>query len=77
MRGQAKKDYGPCTKCGERPATGIWPDDGGSLAYTHGAYPHWCEVCILQVQIINCRQAAARLPSLEAKLQALRLKDQP
>lgn len=54
-----------------RPATLIWTGDGGFLAFNHGMYEFWCEVCALEVQVAHARDAAARLPELEQRLAAL------
>lgn len=61
---------GLCQKCRERPATLDWVGDGGTLAWAHGMSSRWCEICALRAQVVHCREAVERLPSLEAKLDA-------
>lgn len=68
---RAQEDHGTCPSCNERPATGIWVGDGGVMAYFHGAYTYWCEPCMLTAQIEHCKEAAERLPELEARLAEL------
>lgn len=56
-----------CENCGEREATRQWAE-GGALAITHGFIQNWCAVCVLEAQIAYARNAASRLPELEAQL---------
>lgn len=62
------KDYGPCTKCGQRPSTVIWVCEGDFNMY-------WCEQCVLEAQIAYAQEVASRLPGLEARLVKLRAEE--
>lgn len=59
-----------CQKCRKRPSTTQWVGDGGALAYTHGFYELWCDVCVLTEQLKHARATARRIPVLERKLAA-------
>lgn len=57
-----------CQNCGENEATQRWVGEGGVLGLIHGAYEHWCEVCVLTAQIDHAEERAALLPELRARL---------
>lgn len=40
-----------CQKCNKRKATEIWIGEGDVLSYVHGAYEHWCLVCVSRAQL--------------------------
>jgi len=61
----------PCQHCGERPSTGMWTGDSGTLAYVHGCYAFWCAQCMLRAQIEHAEGCAARLPELRSALEKL------
>ena len=56
---------GQCQRCQQRPATQWWCP-GGALALAHGMAAAWCELCVVTEQLQHCREAAARIPELEA-----------
>lgn len=72
VRGPDAKIGDPCAKCGERPSTMVWADDGGALAYSHGFYTFWCDVCALTAQLEHAKERAALIPELERKLEEAR-----
>jgi hypothetical protein len=61
-----------CQHCHKRRSTTEWVGDGGSLAYVHGFAKRWCDVCALEAQLDYARQAAERIPDLEARLAKVR-----
>ena len=63
-------DDGLCRSCRRREATVNWVGDGGVMAYVHGAYQRWCNVCAVRAQIAHAEEAAASLPALRAELAA-------
>jgi hypothetical protein len=65
------KDYGICRNCNERAAIGKWVGNGSVMDLVHGNYTYWCEPCMLRAQIEHAREAAERLPELEARLAKL------
>lgn len=60
-----------CQKCGQRQATQVWIGEGGTLAFVHGQYQLWCDLCVVQVQLEYARESAKRIPELEKKLEEL------
>ena len=56
-----------CQKCGSRPATKTWAE-GGIMDFIHGMSAQWCLHCVITEQLRFAREAAARIPELEAKL---------
>ena len=64
---------GPCQCCGVAPATCFWTgDDSTGLSLAHGCYQMWCEACCCAAQLRAAREAADRIPALEARLRELR-----
>jgi hypothetical protein len=63
-------DYGDgmCQNCKQNPATTNWTGEGGVIAFVHGAYQRWCDVCCVTAQLEHARAMAAQIPDLEAKL---------
>lgn len=61
-----------CAKCNKRPATDWWAGDGGMIGAVHGCVAPWCKVCCLEEQLTYARNAAQRIPELEAELAALK-----
>lgn len=65
-----------CTNCKSRRASVNWVGSGGGvLDYVHGNYTRWCEFCAVTTQVAHCRDAASRLPELEARLADLEKAD--
>lgn len=66
-------DYGDgtCQNCKQRPATENWTGGGGVMAFVHGIYQRWCEVCCVTAQLEHAQAQAAQVPELEARLQRL------
>jgi hypothetical protein len=65
-----------CDNCGIRPveAGTYWDGSGCSLCAARRGYqnlPQWCDRCMLEAKLEHDRAAAARIPELEAKLNAL------
>lgn len=58
-----------CEKCHAAEGDQIWTES--ALSYVHGAYQHWCGRCVVVAQLAFCRDAAGRIPSLQAKLDAI------
>ncbi len=63
---------GLCKCCRKRKATIQWVGDGGVMAWAHGMAEGWCEICATEAQVEYARDAAQRLPELEARLAELR-----
>lgn len=61
---------GDCEKCFSRPATENFTM-GGALDFVHGMFERWCRRCVIEAQIANCEEAAARLPNLYDELATL------
>ena len=60
---------GDCENCGQRPAETVWIGEGGSLAFSRQYMQQlWCQRCALTAQLEHAREAAARIPELEASL---------
>lgn len=57
-----------CANCQKRLGTIDWVGEGGTLAFSHGFYVKWCEVCALEEQIKHAEERAAILPELRAQL---------
>ena len=58
-----------CQNCGaDRPLRDF--AEGGTMAWVHGVYARWCEVCILTRMLEFARERAAAIPELEKKLAA-------
>ena len=72
----AIKKSGVCENCRLRPATLDWYGEGGALAFTHGFFERWCELCATEYQIEfaerQIRDCTERLPELRSKLLTLR-----
>jgi hypothetical protein len=64
----SEKPHGKCQNCNERDATQTWVGEGGVMAWTHGMYQYWCELCCTQAQLKYAEEAAARIPELKEKL---------
>ena len=62
---------GDCRNCGQRPATVFWIGEGGSLAFSHGHYQSWCQLCSVQAQLKYARERTVAIPALERELAAL------
>ena len=60
-----------CNNCGKREGTLIWTGDGGTLAYIHGQYEMWCEVCVIETQLKQAKEVVKRIPELEKRLEEL------
>jgi hypothetical protein len=61
-----------CQHCRRRPSTTKWVGNGGALDLVHGFYQLWCDFCATTAQLEYAREAAARVPELEAKLATLK-----
>jgi len=61
-----------CANCHQRPGTLTWVGEGGTLAFTHGLSQQWCESCVVSAQLTHARASAARIPTLESRLNGLR-----
>lgn len=59
-----------CANCLKRLGTQKWVGDGGAAAFVHGWYVMWCEVCVLEAQLVYAKERAAAIPLLEAELVA-------
>ena len=64
------KPKGPCGDCGIRPAT-VWFQPEGAPDPNHGGAVPRCERCCLVSAIDHCERAAARLPKLRDRLDAI------
>lgn len=58
----------PCTHCRQRPSTCMWTGEGGTLAYVHGCYTYYCDICALEGQLLHAEACAARIPQLRQAL---------
>jgi hypothetical protein len=61
-----------CAKCGKREGTTGWVGTSGILAWTHGMYERWCEICILEAQLEYARERATKIPEMEKRLEELK-----
>lgn len=68
-------DQNTCKNCGRLGTTahpvGIWAGDGGSLAYSHGLYTYWCELCMKQAQLAHAEKCAESIAGLKARIREL------
>jgi hypothetical protein len=61
-----------CASCLQRPATMNWTGEGGTLAFVHGMYQRWCELCVVSAQVAYALKSQDGLPALKARLAELR-----
>lgn len=57
-----------CANCQEREAVVNWLGTGGPLAYIHGHYEIWCEVCVLEEQLKFAETQAMKIHKLRKDL---------
>lgn len=69
------KPTGTCQKCHKRPATAFWTGDEGTIAFIHGFYQMWCEICCVEEQLKVARKSAERIPEMEKHLADLKAKE--
>lgn len=60
-----------CANCGKRPGTIAWVGNGGALAYSHGMYQMWCELCTVEADIEYVLKQVERLPGLQERREQL------
>jgi len=64
-----------CANCGKRWGTVTWTGDAASiLAFTHGMWAQWCEICALEAQLEHAKERAAKIPEIEKRLAELKEK---
>jgi len=61
-----------CQSCLQRPATMNWTGQGGTLAFVHGMFQRWCELCVVSAQVAYALKIQDGLPALKARLAELR-----
>ena len=61
-----------CQHCKQREATVKWVGEGGTIAFVHGCYENWCEVCALEAQLAHAKERAAEIPEMERQLAELK-----
>jgi hypothetical protein len=57
-----------CDNCGQLGATIKWFGEGGTLAFTHGWWKPWCELCALKANLEYAEKQARRIPDLRKQL---------
>jgi len=60
-----------CANCNNREGTICWIGDGGALAYVHGMYSMWCELCATIANLDYAKKQANLIPELEKKIKEL------
>jgi len=62
-----------CEKCKKREATVKWIEynTGAYLAFSHGMYSNWCEICAIEAQLKYIKSQIKEIPKLQARLTAI------
>lgn len=59
-----------CGRCHLREATQNFSE--GPFAFIHSVYVRYCDICVLEEQLLYAQKAAARIPELEGLLSLAR-----
>lgn len=64
-----ERPHGPCQNCGDREATETFVEEGGVMAWNHGAFAYWCMLCVLKKQLEHAEERAREVPRLRREIQ--------